>query len=147
MKKYEGTFLLAPCPTVLVTIKQGNSENVLTISWTGIASSHPEYVTISINKKRYSYEMINNVNKFCINIPSSDLIKEVDYCGVNSYREVDKFKECHFTKEYLDDCILISECKMHILCVIERRIELGSHQLIIAKVTEKYIRVDEKDIQ
>lgn len=146
MKKYNGNFLIAPCPTTLVTIKVKDIENVLTISWTGIASSHPEYITISINKKRYSYDLINMTDKFCVNIPSVELLNETDYCGNNSFRDVDKFKECNFTKEYIEDYILIAECKMHILCTIDHRIDLGSHQLIVARVKEKYLRINEENI-
>ena len=78
LKKYNGELLLAPCPTVLVTAKHGDIENVLTVSWTGIASSHPEYVTISINPKRFSHKIILNSKKFCISIPGSDLIDAID---------------------------------------------------------------------
>ena len=98
LKEYNGDLLLAPCPTVLVTAKHGDIENVLTVSWTGIASSHPEYVTISINPKRFSHKIILNSKKFCISIPSFDLIDAVDFCGNNSGRDVDKFVACGFTK-------------------------------------------------
>lgn len=142
LKEYNGDLLLAPCPTVLVTAKHGDIENVLTVSWTGIASSHPEYVTISINPKRFSHKIILNSKKFCISIPSFDLIDAVDFCGNNSGRDVDKFVACGFTKKYICDYILIEQCKIHVLCDVVNVMELGSHHLFIAKVVDKYMDAD-----
>ncbi len=140
--KYTGELLLMPCPTVLVTSKKDNIENIVTISWAGIASSHPEYITISINPKRYSYDIIAKTKKFCINIPEVDLINEIDFCGNHSGRNIDKFSVCHFTKKYINDYVLIEQCKLHILCEVEKIVKLGSHHLFIAKVIEKYLNVD-----
>lgn len=142
LKEYNGELLLAPCPTVLVTAKHGDVENVLTVSWAGIASSHPEYVTISINPKRFSHKIILNSRKFCISIPSSNLIDAVDFCGNYSGRDVDKFAACGFTKKYIADYILIDQCKVHILCDVINVMELGSHDLFVAKVADKYMDVD-----
>ena len=138
MEKYDGNLLMAPCPTVLVTSKLGKTENVLTIAWAGIASSHPEYVSISVNKKRFSHDIICNSRKYCINIPSNELLYGVDYCGSVSGRMVDKFKKCRFEKIIINDYVLIEQCKLCILCFVEHVIDLGSHTLFVAKVVEKY---------
>lgn len=143
--KYTGELLLTPCPTVLVTSKHNDVENVLTISWAGIASSHPEYVTISVNPKRYSYLPILKSKKFCINIPDFSLINAIDFCGNWSGRDIDKFSACGFSKQYVSDYILIEQCQMQILCDVIQIIELGSHHLFIAKVIEKYINVKPQD--
>ena len=141
--KFTGELLLTPCPTVLVTSKKNDIENIITISWAGIASSHPEYITISVNPKRYSHSIILETKKFCVNIPDYDLIDEIDFCGNHSGRDVDKFSVCHFSKKYIDDYVLIEQCKLQILCEVEKVIELGSHHLFIAKVIEKYINVED----
>ncbi len=142
LKKYTGELLLAPCPTVLVTSKHANIENVLTVSWAGIASSHPEYVTISLNPKRFSHKIISDSKKFCIGIPSFGLLESVDFCGNNSGRDIDKFVACGFTKKYISDYVLIEQCKFHLLCDVVNVIELGSHHLFVARVVDKYMSTD-----
>lgn len=142
LTKYTGELLLTPCPTVLVTSKHGDIENVLTISWAGIASSHPEYVTISVNPKRFSYFLIAESKKFCISIPGSDLIDTIDFCGNSSGRDTDKFLACGLSKRYIDGYVLIEQCPIHILCNVVQMIELGSHHLFIAEVKEKYINIE-----
>lgn len=144
--EYSGDLLLYPCPTVLITSKD-EIDNVFAVSWAGIASSHPEYVTIAINKKRLSYYMISRTKKFCINIPDADMIYEVDYCGSVTGREIDKFSKCRFKKSYYDsDYVLIDQCKFHLICNVETVIDLGSHDLFVAKVLHKLIDTTVVDI-
>ena len=137
--RYDGNLLLTPCPTVLVTSKNERVENVFTVSWAGIVSSHPEHVCIAINQKRLSYSIIKESKKFCINIPNEDLLDTVDYCGNHSGKDIDKFSKCNLNREYIDDYILLKECPMHILCDVVQIVDLGSHHLFIAKVLQKYI--------
>lgn len=145
IQKYHGELLLAPCPTVLVTSMYENTQNVLTVSWAGVASSHPEYITISIKPTRLSYSIISKTKKFCINIPSVDLMDAVDFCGNNSGRDVDKFVACGFSKKIISEYILIEQCKMYVLCDVERIVDLGSHHLFVAKVTAKYLNAANVD--
>lgn len=145
LKEYTGELLLTPCPTVLVTVKHEDVENVLTVSWTGIASSHPEYVTIAINPKRFSHRLIADSGKFCIGIPGFELLDAVDFCGSYSGRDVDKFAACGFTKKRIADYVLIEQCKFHVLCDVVKVIELGSHHLFVAKVVSKYLDAEVGD--
>lgn len=138
--EYTGNLLLYPCPVVLVTSKDNAVENVFTVSWAGIASSHPEYITIAINLKRFSYSIIQKSKKFCVNIPNSSLIYEVDRCGSISGCDTDKFQICKFKKTYYNsDYILIDQCPVHLICEVESIVKLGSHDLFVAKVTHKLI--------
>ena len=134
---------LYPCPTVLVTSKLESIENVLTVSWAGIASSHPEYVSIAINLKRYSHFLIENSKKFCINIPNSNIIEQVDCCGNLSGKNINKFDFCKFDKIYYQsDYILIEQCPVHLVCDVTQMINLGSHDLFIARITDKLMDTD-----
>ncbi len=97
-KKLQGELLLYPCPVLLVTSKCDNQENIFTVSWSGIASSHPEYITISVKPTRFSYNLICNSGFFAANIINENLLRIADYCGRFSGRNHDKFKECNLTK-------------------------------------------------
>ena len=136
--RFSAELMLYPCPVVLVTTKYGEIENVFTVAWTGIASSHPEMVTIAVNTTRYSHFIIKKSKRFCINIPNADLIKSVDYCGSFSGRNIDKFKECGFTKQYIYDYILIDECPFSIVCDVQAEYNLGSHTLFLGEVRGKF---------
>lgn len=149
-KEFKDELLLYPCPVILVTSKHDSIENVFTVSWTGIACSHPEYITISVKKNRFSYDLIKSSGVFTANIIDSDILKAADYCGTVSGRDRDKFSDCSLTK--MDgikiNVPMIIECPISIECKVENIIPLGSHDLFISKVISKFINdsIDEKNL-
>ena len=68
----------------------------------------------------------------------------VDFCGVRSGRDVDKFKQCHLTPEKSEKVISpgILESPVSIECRVNREIPLGSHVMFIADVMA--VRVGEE---
>ena len=44
---------MAPVPVVMVSCGNEEKSNIITIAWTGIASSEPPTVYVSIRKNRY----------------------------------------------------------------------------------------------
>lgn len=142
MKKIlENDLLLYPCPVLLVTSKLDDIENVLTVSWTGIACSHPEYITIAIKPSRFSYSIIEKSGYFTANMIDEKLLNVADYCGTFSGKKHNKFKKCNLsiTQGKLSNVPIINECPINIECKVEKIIELGSHNLFIGKVLDKLI--------
>ena len=80
---------------------------------------------------------------------NKDLTKAVDYCGVRSGRDVDKFKEMNLTAvqgEYIV-APYIKEAPVSIECKVTQILELGSHHMFIAKVEGVHVDkeyIDEK---
>jgi len=140
-KTFSHELLIYPCPIVLITSKYKNIENVLAVSWAGVASSHPEYVTISIKKSRFSHTLIMKSKVFTINMINKELLKKADYCGTYSAKSVNKFEKCGFTQlagKHIN-VPMIKECPINIECSVCQTLELGSHTLIIGKVIGKFI--------
>lgn len=128
---------LLPVPSVLITAQKNNGRpNIITIAWTGILSSKPPLVYISLRPSRYTYSIIKASGEYCINIPSENLYKEVDYCGVVSGRNTDKFKETGLTPlpSNLINAPLIKECPVNMECRVKDVLPLGSHDMFIAEV-------------
>jgi len=128
---------LFPIPTVLVTVQEaGGVPNIITIAWTGVLCSNPPTVYIGVQPIRYSYPIIKKSMQYVINIPSDDLTKAVDYCGVVSGLEIDKFKETGLTPIPAKhvNAPLIEECPVNIECSVTNVLSLGSHDAFIAEV-------------
>jgi len=128
---------LFPCPVVMVScIGLSGKPNIITLAWVGTVCSNPPMVGIGINPKRYSFRLIEETGEFVVNIPTKSIVKEVDFCGTVSGREVDKFTETRLTP-YPSIKVrppLIQECPINMECVLRNRILLGSHQLFIGEV-------------
>ena len=93
---WNGGTILAPVPPVLVSCGTLESCNVLTIGWTGIINTHPPMTYISVRPSRYSYDIIKNNGEFVINLTTSAMCKEVDFCGVRSGKDLNKIEKCGF---------------------------------------------------
>lgn len=130
--------MLSPVPAVLVSCKgKQGKPNLITIAWAGTVSSKPPMVSISLKKERYSYNLIAETGEFVINLVPASLCKEMDYCGVKSGRDVDKFAKCGFTPGAapgLSYAPYVKECAAHVSCRVSQVIPLGSHDMFIAQV-------------
>lgn len=127
---------LAPVPVVLVSCGDMEHANITTIAWTGILSSEPPLVYVSIRPSRYSYKIIKKTKEFVINIPDENLVWTTDFCGTKSGKDTDKFKEAHLTKEAcrLVKAPAIKECPISLECKLKEIKPLGSHDMFIAEV-------------
>lgn len=148
--QFKGSVLLNPVPVVLITSKnkEGKS-NVFTVAWTGTICTKPPMLSISIRPERLSYEYIAETMEFTVNIPSRNMARETDFCGVVSGKQVDKIKQMEFTmmegKEIGVD--YIKECPVNIECKVKQIIKLGTHDLFLAEVVQSHINenlMDEK---
>ncbi|MBR2901525.1 MAG: flavin reductase family protein [Clostridia bacterium] len=134
--KWKGGALLSPLPAVLVSCGNGEIDNVFTVAWTGIVCTKPPMLSISVRKERFSYDLIDKSGEFCVNLTPESLVRAVDYCGVRSGRDTDKFKEMKLTKteSFELSCPSIAECPITLECKVNRKIELGSHDMFIADI-------------
>ncbi len=135
---------LAPSPVAMVSLGNLEKSNIITIAWTGIISSDPMIVYISVRPSRYSYDILKETKEFVINLPTKDQVKEADLCGTKSGREIDKFKECDFTKGLSSKVFApyIKECPISLECKVQEIKDFGTHQTFIAEVIS--MNVDEE---
>ena len=139
---WKGATLLAPVPAVLVSVGNEEKSNIFTVAWTGIINSQPPKTYVSVRKERYSYEFIKNTQEFVINIPSCDLVKATDWCGVRSGRDFDKWEEMKLTKIKSSSVSVpsIDECPICLECKVVGEQELGTHTMFIADIVSISIK-------
>lgn len=140
---WNGGTLTAPLPPTLVSCGTVDSPNVLTVAWTGILSTKPPKTYISVRPERYSYNIIKDSGEFAINLPTSSLVKTVDFCGVKSGKNTDKFSVCNLTPSPSSkiSAPIIKECPLSLECKVTDIVPLGSHHMFIADIVA--VEVDE----
>lgn len=142
--------MLYPLPAVLVTCcDKAGRDNVLTVAWTGTICSDPVMLYISVRPERYSYPMLKETGEFVVNLTTEALCKAVDYCGVRSGREEDKFQVTGLTKGKAEKVKppIIMESPVNIECKVTDIIPLGSHDMFVAQVVNVQVSdeyMDEK---
>ncbi|MGL4357919.1 flavin reductase family protein [Cetobacterium sp.] len=147
---FKGSVVLNPVPAVVITSKnKDGKENAFTVAWTGTICTNPPMLSISIRPERLSYEYIKESMEFTVNLPNTFQVRETDYCGVISGRDIDKIKHLgltskpghHVSSPYIEDFPINIECK------VKQIIPLGTHDLFLAEVVGSHINkniIDEK---
>jgi len=140
MKKSLGAKTLAiPTPVWVVgSYDSQGKPNMMTIAWGGICCSQPPCVTISLRKATYTYGCIEERKAYTINIPSASMVKEVDYVGITSGRNVDKFAVTKLTpvRSDLVDAPYIKEFPLVIECKVIHTLEIGLHTQFIGEIMD-----------
>ncbi len=137
--------MLYPVPAVMVSCQRpGERPNIITIAWAGTICSDPVMVSISVRKERYSHDIIQETGEFVINLVTADLTRAMDYCGVKSGREIDKFAETNLTPSASRSVQApgIMESPVSLECRVKQVLELGSHDLFLSEVTA--VSIDSK---
>jgi flavin reductase (DIM6/NTAB) family NADH-FMN oxidoreductase RutF len=136
--------LVLPHPTVLVGAMVDGRADFAAVAWTGVASSDPAAVSIAVQPPRHSLKGIYQNRTFSVNIPSVNLVKEADYCGLVSGRDEDKVKECKFKVFYgkIPTAPLIKQCPVNLECEVAHILTLGMHTLVVGKVAGVYVDED-----
>ncbi len=135
---------LYPVPIVLVGCTVNGSENYTTVGDVSIMGIKPALMAISLNENHYTTAGIIEKGHFSINIPTADMMKDVDYCGVYSGREVDKSSMFSLQKtEY--GISIIDECPVSIICKTVKDFLIEHRHIFVGEVLKTYI--DEKYIK
>lgn len=139
--KWQGSTLLAPVPPVLVTLGNEEKPNILTVAWTGIVNSKPPMTYISLRPTRLSHEIITKTREFTINLTTVEMVKTVDFCGVRSGRNIDKFKEkgIKMIKGEEVACPMLEESPLSLECQVKDIIPLGSHDMFLANIISVHV--------
>lgn len=133
--------LIYPMPALLIGADVDDKPNFMAAAWCGIASSQPPMISVAIQPHRYTYKGIRQNLAFSVNVPSVDLIRETDYCGIVSGSKANKVEACQFKVFYgkLSNAPLIEQCPINLECKVVHILELGSHSLIIGRVEETHV--------
>jgi len=142
-KSLPPTTLLFPTPVVLVTCVDGKGRpNIITLAWAGVVNSEPPMIGISIRPDRYSHGCIKGIREFVVNLPSEEMVRGVDACGVVSGRETDKFDLTGWKAVPADKvkAPLIDECPVQMECEVKQIISLGSHDLFLGEIIALHVK-------
>lgn len=129
----------------VLTAERGGKHNGCIINTLQQLTSDPYRVSICVNKSDYTHDMIMETRKFNVSVISEsasfDLFKRF---GFQSGRDVDKFDGFPDWKESGSGLRYLTKgSNAYFSCWVEQTIDLGSHTLFIAFVTDAVKTSDE----
>ena len=136
--------LVYPMPVFLVGTNVGGRPNFMAVAWGSIVGGAPPMVSVAMRAQRYTFKGIRENMTFSVNIPSVDLMREADYCGIVSGDTVDKVSACGFRVFYgkLETAPLIEQCPVNLECRVVHILDLGSNLLVIGRIEESHVSED-----
>jgi flavin reductase (DIM6/NTAB) family NADH-FMN oxidoreductase RutF len=144
-KSFGAKTLIYPTPVWCVGSYDTNGKpNVMTIAWGGICCSEPPCVTISLRKATYTYGNIMARQAYTISVPSERYVREADYFGLATGREVDKFEETGLTpvRSELVDAPYVGEFPMILECRVIHHYEIGLHTHFVGEIMD--VKIEEE---
>jgi len=137
-------YAIPAMPVTMVGTNVNDKPNFMTVAWHGVANADPLMIAVAIRPHRYTYKGIKQNMTFSLNVPSTDHIKETDYCGIFSGEKVDKVDVCKFAVFYgkLETAPMIEQCPVNIECKVAHILTLGTHAFVIGSI--EAVHVSEK---
>ncbi len=131
------TFLY-PMPTLLVGANVNKKSNFLVVAYAGIVNHHPPMIEIALGKAHYTNAGIKENKTFSVNMPSEDMVRATDYCGLVSGKRVDKSTVFKTFYGGLKTAPMIEECPLNLECKLVDTLSYGGNEMFIGEIIEAY---------
>ncbi len=133
-----GTYALPSPVWVVGTYDAAGKPNLMTAAWGGICNSRPPCIYVSLRKATYSHGNIMARKAYTVSIPSEKHVKEADWLGIASGRDVDKFETAKLTpvKGSAVDAPYVEEFPVVLECRVKEVVELGLHTQFVGEIMD-----------
>jgi flavin reductase (DIM6/NTAB) family NADH-FMN oxidoreductase RutF len=127
---------LYPMPLVIVGANVHGKPNYITIAHVGIMDFYS--VSVSMGKKYYTNAGIKENKTFSVNIPSVEMVKEAEYCGLTSGKAADKANLFDNFYGKLQTAPMIKECPINMECKLIQTVAFPNHNVFVGEIAETY---------
>ncbi len=110
----------------------------MTAAWGGICCSRPPCVYVSLRKATYTHGNILRRQAYTVSIPSETHVREADYFGLVSGRDVEKLVMSGLTpvRSSVVDAPYVEEFPVVLECAVRHVVELGSHTQFVGEILD-----------
>lgn len=131
--------LIYPIPVVLVGATVDGRANFTAVGDCAVMGISPALVTISLSATHYTTRGVDESKAFSINLPSTHLLSQADYCGIVSGKDVDKGKLFTVFEGEYTRVPMIQECPVGLECQVQEIVQIKHRRIFVAEVLECYV--------
>ena len=128
-----------PMPMVLVGTLVEGRPNFMAVGWVTRVNSRPPMIAVALGRSHYTNAGIHASQAFSVNVPSTDLVEQVDYCGIVSGRSKDKAALFTVTRGQATGAPMVDECPLCMECRLARVVDLPTNELFIGEIVGAYV--------
>lgn len=131
--------LIYPLPIALFGTIVNDKPTYNTLGNIGIMSLTPATLYVSSYENHYTNKGARENNEFSVNIPSTDLAKETDFCGIVHGNINDKSEvfESYYGK--LKSAPLIKECPVNMACKVIKQFKINDMEIFVGEIIETFV--------
>ena len=131
---------------VVGTYDRTGKPDAMVAAWGGICSSDPPSIALSIRPSRYTYRNLMDKQAFTVSIPSVHYMAEVDFFGITSGVDTDKFTITGLTPHRAEfvDAPSVAEFPVVLECRVTKHIKIGAHTQFIGEIMD--VKIDESKV-
>lgn len=123
----------------LLTAKDGEGCNPMTISWGGVGELWgKDTATVYVRESRYTKSLMDKESYFSLCFFGGEQKAALGYCGSKSGRDVDKVKETGFTPVYDEAAPYFKEATLVLICRKEAKLLLDESSFIDESIMPKW---------
>ncbi|MBP3496010.1 MAG: flavin reductase [Clostridia bacterium] len=101
---------------LLTATKPNGESNTMTVSWGGAGVLWGKEVVFAfVRPERHTFEFCEEGSKMSLSFFGEERKKTLSYCGTNSGRDVDKFKECNLSYTLKDGACIFDDAEITLL--------------------------------
>jgi len=132
---------LEPGPIVLVSSAWKGKTNIMTLGWHMMLGFSPAHFACYIWNGNHSFEMLRRSKECVINLPTTDLVKEVVGIGNCTGDQTDKFQQFRLTPTPATKvrAPLIDECYANFECRLADASQISQYGLFIWEVVKAHV--------
>jgi flavin reductase (DIM6/NTAB) family NADH-FMN oxidoreductase RutF len=137
MKKKLGALnCLYPMPVTLVGANVRGKPNYITMAHVGIMTRN--VISLGMGKVHYTNAGIKENGTFSVNIPSEEMVKETDYCGIVTGKNTDKAALFDNFYGELKTAPMISACPINMECKLVETVDFPTHDVFVGEIVATY---------
>ena len=128
---------VGPFPAMIVGATINGKPTYTTVGAGGCACLDP-VLCVSLKNTHYITQGIIETGFFSVNIPSSALVKEMDYCGIVSGKDTDKSTLFSNFYDEAGNAPMIEECPLTFLCRVCDSKEIHGFAMFFGDIVAAY---------
>lgn len=131
----------------ILTAKEGEKDNGCIVNTVSQVTTEPNRITVAVNKSNYTHDMIVRTGEFNVSILTTESkFDTYKHWGFQSGAEVDKLESIEYSRAENGIVYIANECNAFISAKVVNMIDLGTHTLFIADVTDAGVLSDDESV-
>jgi flavin reductase (DIM6/NTAB) family NADH-FMN oxidoreductase RutF len=129
--------LLNPGAVVLVSVGDGERDNLFAVTWNMPVDKDPGMVALLSGTGHHSWPFIERTGEFGVNVPDVSLVDAVYGCGTTTGRTgLDKWARFGLTRQPPEHirAPLVAEAVASLECRVEKVVPLDEAALVVARI-------------